>query len=82
MNVCQMVNADATTVLATAKAMNRYEKKKHGQICAELPTGFTFGCNDFGEDRTRRFFSKPSYEETYFQSTGRRKPWTEKLPWD
>lgn len=81
-NSCLLVNADLKTVIATAKAMNRYERKEHWKICAKLPTGFSLSCSDFGEDRTMRFFSMPSLEAQYFQSTGRRKPWAEKLPWD
>ncbi len=45
---CRMVGADRKTVLATAKAMNRYEKWELWQIRAQLPCG----------DSARRFFAK------------------------
>lgn len=72
-DACQMVNADRETVLATAKAMNRYEKKNKWQISAELPVGFSFYCDGTGEERTRRFFS--------LLNTGKHIPCNRELPY-
>ena len=74
-DACRLVGADMNAVLAMAKAMNRYEKRMRWQVCAHLPTGWCFGCAEYGEDRVRRFFAERSSDADYFQSTGRRHPW-------
>lgn len=73
---CRMVGADVDIVLATAKAMNRYERRMRYQVCAHLPTGWCSGCGDYGEDRVRRFFDDCDGDANYFKSTGRRHPWS------
>ena len=63
---------------ATAKAMNRFEKRERWQVCAHLPTGWCSRCGEYGEygeDRVRRFFAAREWDADFFQSTGRRHPW-------
>lgn len=72
---CRLVGADVNTVIATAKAMNRFEKRERWQVCAHLPTGWCSRCGEYGEDRVRRFFASREWDADYFQSTGRRHPW-------
>ena len=77
-DACRLVNADVDVVLATAKAMNRYERRRRWQVYAHLPNGWCRFCGEFGEDggdRVRHFFSTPDPDADYFQSTGRRHPW-------
>lgn len=75
-DACRLVGADMETVLATAKAMNRYEKRRRWQVCAHLPTGYSAATHyKDGGDRVRRFFSEADPDATCFSSTGRRKPW-------
>ena len=75
---CRLVGADVNTVIATAKAMNRFEKQERWQVCAHLPTGWCSRCGEYGEygeDRVRRFFAAREWDADFFQSTGRRHPW-------
>ena len=73
-SACRLVNADILTVVATAKAMNRYEKRNKWQVCAYLPTGLCSACYwDYGEDRVTRFFAAQDPDKECYQSTGRRK---------
>ena len=75
---CRLVRADVNTVIATAKAMNRFEKRERWQVCAHLPTGWCSRCGEYGEygeDRVRRFFAAREWDADFFQSTGRRHPW-------
>lgn len=75
---CRLVGADVNTVIATAKAMNRFEKRERWQVCAHLPTGWCSLCGEYGEygeDRVRRFFASREWDADFFQSTGRRHPW-------
>lgn len=75
---CRLVGADVNTVIATAKAMNRFEKRERWQVCAHLPTGWCSRCGEYeeyGEDRVRRFFAAREWDADFFQSTGRRHPW-------
>lgn len=75
-DACRLVGADMETVLATAKAMNRFEKRQRWQICAHLPTGCSRATRyEDGGDRVRRFFRKPNPDAVYFSSTGRPIPW-------
>ena len=77
-DACRLVNANVDTVLATAKAMNRYEKRHQWQACAHLPSGWCRYCGEYGEDggdRVRRFFSASDDWAGFFRSTGRRQPW-------
>ncbi len=77
-SACRMVDANIDAVLATVKAMNRYEKRERWQVCAHLPSGWCRSCGEYGEqgeDRVRRFWSTPDADADYFQSTGRRHPW-------
>lgn len=73
-DACRLVYADIHAVLGTAKAMNRYEKREDYQVCAYLPSGYSFACHMEGEDRVRRFWAKPEWDAKYYQSTGRRIP--------
>ena len=77
-SACRMVNADPDTVMATVKAMNRYEKRERWQVCAHLPSGYDWHNHEDRKDTLRRFWSAPDPDTDYFQSTGRRKPWTVK----
>lgn len=80
-SACRMVDADANTVIATVKAMNRYEKRERWQVCAYLPSGYDWHNYEDRKDTLRRFWSVPDPDANYFQSTGRQKPWTiEKKP--
>lgn len=73
-SACRLVNADILTVVATGKAMNRYEKRNKWQVCAYLPTGLCSACYwDYGEDRVTRFFAAQDPDKECYQSTGRRK---------
>ena len=75
---CRLVGADVNTVIATAKAMNRFEKRERWQVCAHLPTGWCSRCGEYeeyGEDRVRRFFAAREWDADFLQSTGRRHPW-------
>ena len=54
---CKMVHADPDTVLATVKAMNRYEKREKWQVCAHLPSYEYDNSYTYGEDRLRRFWN-------------------------
>lgn len=72
-DACRMVNADIMTVVATAKAMNRYEKRNKWQVCAYLPTGWCPECRGDGENRVLRFFAAQDPDAECYQSTGRRK---------
>lgn len=72
-SACQLVNADILTVVATVKAMNRYEKRNQWQVCAHLPTGWCYECRGNGEDRVLRFFAAQDPDAECYQSTGRRK---------
>ena len=75
---CRLVGADVNTVIATAKAMNRFEKRERWQVCAHRPTGWCSRCGEYGEygeDRVRRFFAAREWDADFFQSTGRRHPW-------
>ena len=77
-SACRLVNADPDAVMATVKAMNRYEKRERWQVCAHLPTGWCSDCGEYGEygeDRVRRFFANGDEWRGYFRSTGRRQPW-------
>ena len=77
-SACRLVNADFDAVLSTAKAMNRYERRRRWTACAHLPSGWCRYCGEYGEDggdRVRRFFSAPDPDAGHFQSTGRRYPW-------
>ena len=65
---CDMVSADMDAVIATVKAMNRYEKRNRWQVCACL------GWRD-GEYRARRFFDTSDEWRSHYRSTGRRFPW-------
>ena len=78
-SACRMVDADMETVLSTAKAMNRYERREQWQVCAHLPSGWCSECGEYGEygeERVRRFFAERAWDAGYFQSTGRKHPWT------
>ena len=67
-SACEVVSADLGAVIATAKAMNRYERRELWQVCAHI------GYHD--EDPLRRFLSEPNEWETkYYRSTGRPIPW-------
>ncbi len=68
-SACKIVSADIDTVIGMAKAMSRYEKREHWQVCAHLPSG------RYGEDRVRRFLDSGDEWSGCFRSTGRRKPW-------
>lgn len=72
-NACRLVNADIVTVIATAKAMNRYEKQNKWQVCACLPTGWCSACCEYGEYRVLHFFAAQNSDAECYQSTGRRK---------
>ena len=75
-DACRLVWADVGTVLATAKAMNRYERRRRWQVCAHLPTCCSSATHyKDGGDRVRRFFSETDPDAACFTSTGRRKPW-------
>lgn len=65
-SACKVVFADMDKVIATAKAMNRFEKRERWQVCAHI------GWRD--EDNIRRFFSEDDGLQNYFRSTGRSKP--------
>ncbi len=78
LKACRMVRADPDIVLATVKAMNRYERLKGWRICVHLPTGLSIGCSERGEDRVRRFFSLGDEWHGYFRSNGRRFRWLDK----
>ena len=65
-SACKVVFADMDKVIATAKAMNRFEKRERWQVCAHI------GWRD--EDNIRRFFSEDDGLQNYFHSTGRPKP--------
>ena len=75
-SACRLVNADPDAVMATVKAMNRYEKRERWQVCAHLPSGYDWHNHEDRKDTLRRFWSAPDPDADYFQSTGRRKPWT------
>ena len=75
-SACRLVNADPDAVLATVKAMNRYEKRERWQVCAHLPSGYDWHNYEDRKDALRRFWSAPNVGADFFQSTGRRKPWT------
>ena len=77
-SACRLVNADPNAVMATVKAMNRYEKRERWQVCAHLPSGYDWHNHEDRKDTLRRFWSAPDPDTDYFQSTGRRKPWTVK----
>ena len=68
-NACKIISADMATVLATAKAINRYEKRERWQVCAHIPG------TCYGEERVRRFFSEGDGWAGHYHSTGRRKAW-------
>lgn len=65
-SACKVVSADVDKVIATAKAMNRFEKRERWQVCAHI------GWRD--EDNIRRFFAEDDGLQHYFCSTGRPKP--------
>ncbi len=48
-SACEVVSADMKSVLAMAKAMNRYEKREKWQVCAHI--GWR------AEEKARRFLS-------------------------
>ena len=75
-DACRLVNADPDAVLTTVKSMNRYEKRERWQVCAHLPSGYDWHNLEDRKDTLRRFWSAPDPDADYFQSTGRRKPWT------
>ena len=64
--ICSEIFADMDKVIATAKAMNRFEKRERWQVCAHI------GWRD--EDNIRRFFAEDDGLQHYFCSTGRPKP--------
>ena len=67
-SACEVVSADLGAVIATAKAMNRYERRERWQVCAHI------GYHD--EDPLRRFLAAPNEWGTkYYRSTGRPIPW-------
>ena len=67
-SACKVVDADLDSVITTAKAMNRYERRERWQVCAHV------GYRD--EDPLRRFLASPNEWETkYYRSTGRPIPW-------
>ena len=74
-SACRLVNANPDTVMATVKAMNRYEKRERWQVCAHLPGGYDWHNHEDRKDTLCRFWSVSDGEDNYFQSTGRRKPW-------
>ena len=81
MKACKLVNADSSIVMATVKAMNRYERRNRWQVCARLPSGYNWRKGEEYEDTLRRFWSVPDPDAAYFQSSGRQKPWSvEKKP--
>ncbi len=65
-SACKVVSTDMNTVIAMAKAMNRYEKRERWQVRSSL------GWRD--EDRARRFLAENGGDEWAgcFRSTGRR----------
>ena len=65
-SACKVVFADMDKVIATAKAMNRFEKRERWQVCAHI------GWRD--EDNIRRFLAEDDGLQHYFCSTGRPKP--------
>ena len=77
-SACRLVDTNIDAVLAMAKAMNRYEKRERWQVCAHLPSGYDWHNHEDRKDTLRRFWSAPDPDTDYFQSTGRRKPWTVK----
>ena len=80
-NACKLVNADSSIVMATVKAMNRYERRNRWQVCARLPSGYNWRKGEEYEDTLRRFWSVPDPDAAYFQSSGRQKSWSvEKKP--
>ena len=54
---CKMVHADPGTVLATVKAMNRYEKRVKWQVCAHLPEYGYDNSYTPADERLRRFWN-------------------------
>lgn len=54
---CKLVHADPDAVLATVKAMNRYEKREKWQVCAHLPVYECDNTYTFGDERLRRFWN-------------------------
>lgn len=54
---CKLVHADPDTVLATVKAMNRYEKREKWQVCAHLPSYEYDNTYTHGDERLRRFWN-------------------------
>lgn len=66
-SACEVISADVDAVVATAKSMNRYEKRNRWQVCAHV--GWR------AEDNVRRFWEIPDEWNGYFRSTGRPLPW-------
>ena len=66
-SACEVISADVDAVVATAKAMNRYEKRERWQVCAHI------GWDN--EDNVRRFLAATDGWRGYFHSTGRPFPW-------
>ncbi len=69
-SACKIVSADMSAVLATAKAINRYEKRERWQVCVFHPEPYRQDAANL-----RRFFSNGDEWRGYFRSTGRRQPW-------
>ena len=69
-DACKVVSADMSAVIATAKAINRYEARERWQVCVFHPEPYRSDA-----DRLRRFWASGDEWRGHFHSTGRRYPW-------
>lgn len=54
---CKLVHANPETVLATVKAINRYEKRKKWQVCVHLPGNEYDNIHNPAKNRLRHFWN-------------------------
>lgn len=55
---CRILGFDTGKVVGMAKAMRRYEERERWMVCAHIPSGWSSGCLEDGEERVIRFLKE------------------------